>query len=112
MLRIYREGGGRGPLGLEVERWDGIVRDAPADPMALKPMTDADKKVRHIFWVFLRRVDRAWCSGVLIVRTHVHSSLRVPSIRRSAAVRAQITLLHSLRHSEANDPSSTTLIPG
>ena len=27
MLRIYKEGGGRGGLGLEVERWEGVVRE-------------------------------------------------------------------------------------
>lgn len=46
MIRIYKEGGGKGGLGLEVERWEGIVREVGSDPIALKEMSDADKKVR------------------------------------------------------------------
>ena len=46
MLRIYREGGGRGGLGLEVERWEGVVREDAAVPIALCEMSDAEKKVR------------------------------------------------------------------
>ena len=44
LLRIYQEGGGKG-LGLEVERWEGVVRDASAEPVALREMTEAEKKV-------------------------------------------------------------------
>jgi PERQ amino acid-rich with GYF domain-containing protein len=46
MVRIFRDGGGAGPLALEVERWDDVVRDAPHEPMALRPLSDADKKAR------------------------------------------------------------------
>jgi hypothetical protein len=49
MLRIFREGGGKGPLGLEVERWEGVVRDVPQDPVTAKPMTEGDKKVGDWF---------------------------------------------------------------
>jgi hypothetical protein len=45
MLRIYTDGGGPAPLGLEFERWEGVVREAPELPMALVPMSDVDKKV-------------------------------------------------------------------
>ncbi|PIL30875.1 hypothetical protein GSI_07044 [Ganoderma sinense ZZ0214-1] len=45
MLRIYKEGGGRGGLGLEVERWEGIVREVGYDPVGLKDMGDAEKKL-------------------------------------------------------------------
>ncbi|OJT13217.1 GYF domain-containing protein mpd2 [Trametes pubescens] len=45
MLRIYKEGGGRGGLGLEVERWEGIVREIGYDPVGLKEMSDAEKKL-------------------------------------------------------------------
>ncbi|RPD81564.1 hypothetical protein L226DRAFT_548817 [Lentinus tigrinus ALCF2SS1-7] len=45
MLRIYKEGGGRGGLGLEVERWEGIVREVGYDPVGLKEMGDAEKKL-------------------------------------------------------------------
>lgn len=45
LIRIYKEGGGKGGLGLEVERWEGIVRELGADPVSLKEMGDAEKKV-------------------------------------------------------------------
>lgn len=45
LLRIYKEGGGRGGLGLEVERWEGIVREVGYDPVAMKDMSEAEKKV-------------------------------------------------------------------
>ncbi|KAI0961032.1 hypothetical protein AcV7_000246 [Taiwanofungus camphoratus] len=45
MLRIYREGGGRGGLGLEVERWEGIVREVGCDPIGLKEMSETEKKI-------------------------------------------------------------------
>lgn len=47
MLRIYKEGGGKGGLGLEVERWEGIVREVGSDPVSMKEMGDAEKKVRE-----------------------------------------------------------------
>ncbi|KAG6857612.1 hypothetical protein H0H87_010180 [Tephrocybe sp. NHM501043] len=45
LLRIYREGGGKGGLGLEVERWEGVVREAVTDPVGLREMGDAEKKL-------------------------------------------------------------------
>lgn len=45
MLRIYKEGGGKGGLGLEVERWEGIVRENGSEPVGLREMSDAEKKV-------------------------------------------------------------------
>lgn len=45
LLRIYKEGGGKGGLGLEVERWEGIVREVGSDPVGLKDMSDGEKKV-------------------------------------------------------------------
>ena len=45
LLRIYQEGGGKGGLGLEVERWEGVVREGGAEPITLREMTEAEKKV-------------------------------------------------------------------
>jgi hypothetical protein len=45
MLRIYREGGGKGGLGLEVERWEGVVREVGSDPIGVREMSDGEKKV-------------------------------------------------------------------
>jgi len=47
MLRIYKEGGGRGGLNLEVERWEGIVRDVSNEPTGLREMSEVEKKVRQ-----------------------------------------------------------------
>lgn len=44
LLRIYKEGG-KGGLGLEVERWEGVVREVGTDPVGLREMGDAEKKV-------------------------------------------------------------------
>ncbi|KAL1688359.1 hypothetical protein GGG16DRAFT_116094 [Schizophyllum commune] len=44
LLRIYQEGGGKTALGLEVERWEGVVREDAAVPIALCEMSDAEKK--------------------------------------------------------------------
>jgi PERQ amino acid-rich with GYF domain-containing protein len=49
MLRIYKEGGGRGGLGLEVERWEGVVREVGNEPVALKEWSDGERKVRDLF---------------------------------------------------------------
>lgn len=46
LLRIYKEGGGKGGLGLEVERWEGIVREVGHDPIGLKELSEAERKVR------------------------------------------------------------------
>ncbi|KAG9223155.1 hypothetical protein CCMSSC00406_0000156 [Pleurotus cornucopiae] len=45
MLRIYKECQGRGVLGIEVERWEGVVRDIATDPVACKEMDEAEKKL-------------------------------------------------------------------
>ena len=44
MLRIYKEST-KGGLGLEVERWDGVVREIGTDPVGLRDMGEAEKKV-------------------------------------------------------------------
>jgi len=46
MLRIYKEGGGRCGLGIEVERWEGVVREVGTDPIGLREMDESEKKVR------------------------------------------------------------------
>jgi len=51
MLRIYKEGGGRGGLGLEVERWEGVVREMETEPIGLREMGEAEKKVGSILVV-------------------------------------------------------------
>jgi hypothetical protein len=62
MIRIYKEGGGRGGLGLEVERWEGIVREVSADPIGLKDPGESEKKVG--FFTHLR------VSRLLLANSH------------------------------------------
>ncbi|RDB28984.1 hypothetical protein Hypma_015129 [Hypsizygus marmoreus] len=45
LLRIFKEGGGRGGLGLEVERWEGVVREIGSEPVGLREMSDSEKKL-------------------------------------------------------------------
>ncbi|KAF5356065.1 hypothetical protein D9756_004015 [Leucocoprinus leucothites] len=45
LLRIYKEGGGKVGLGLEVERWEGVVREHGSDPVGLREMGEAEKKL-------------------------------------------------------------------
>ncbi|KAI0762078.1 hypothetical protein BC629DRAFT_986405 [Irpex lacteus] len=45
LIRIYKEGGGKGGLGLEVERWEGIVREVGSDPIGLKELSEVEKKI-------------------------------------------------------------------
>lgn len=45
LLKIYQENAGRGGLGLEVERWEGVIREIGSEPVALHEMTDTERKV-------------------------------------------------------------------
>jgi PERQ amino acid-rich with GYF domain-containing protein len=45
LLKIYKDGGGRGGLGLEVERWEGVVREVGSEPVSLKEWTEGERKV-------------------------------------------------------------------
>ncbi|KAH7341032.1 hypothetical protein B0J17DRAFT_342813 [Rhizoctonia solani] len=45
LLRVWKEGGGRGGLGLEVERWPGIVREVGGEPQGVKEMTPEERKI-------------------------------------------------------------------
>ncbi|KAG7090806.1 hypothetical protein E1B28_009890 [Marasmius oreades] len=44
MLRIYKESN-KGGLGLEVERWEGVVREIGTDPIGLREMGENEKKL-------------------------------------------------------------------
>jgi PERQ amino acid-rich with GYF domain-containing protein len=58
LLKFYKDGGGRGGLGLEVERWEGVVREVGSEPVALKEWSEGERKVHfglraHLFQVTL-----------------------------------------------------------
>lgn len=48
LLRVWKDGGGRGGLGLEVELWEGVVREIGGEPIGLKEMSEGEKKVRSV----------------------------------------------------------------
>lgn len=88
MVRIYKEGGGRGGLGLEVERWE-CVREVSYEPVSTKPMTEAEKKVCLFAFdatfstvlVFVPGGSKAECSPARVV---LRSFLPARSTRKSA----------------------------
>ncbi|KIJ45088.1 hypothetical protein M422DRAFT_29937 [Sphaerobolus stellatus SS14] len=45
MLQVWREGGGRGGLGLEVEMWEGVVKEVGGEPVGIREMTEGEKKL-------------------------------------------------------------------
>ena len=56
LVRIYQEGGGKGPLGQDVERWEGVVRSVGADPITMREMSEAEKKVFGIGFLLVSPV--------------------------------------------------------
>lgn len=73
LIRIYQEGGGKGGLGLEVERWEGVVREAGAEPIALREMTEAEKKVR---FCYLSSLETCMLMPIQIFAGPLNSDLR------------------------------------
>ncbi|PFH54735.1 hypothetical protein AMATHDRAFT_277 [Amanita thiersii Skay4041] len=45
LLRIYKDAPSKRSLPLDVERWDGVVRDFPSDPVSLREMDDTERKL-------------------------------------------------------------------
>ncbi|KDN34611.1 hypothetical protein RSAG8_12310, partial [Rhizoctonia solani AG-8 WAC10335] len=45
LLRVWKDGGGRGGIGLEVERWPGIVKEVGGEPQGVKEMTPEERKI-------------------------------------------------------------------
>jgi hypothetical protein len=59
LLNVWKDGGGRAPLGLEVERWPGIVRDTITEPVGLREMSTEERKAcmrvfRDILFLIIR----------------------------------------------------------
>ncbi|KAG9003484.1 hypothetical protein FRB93_011110 [Tulasnella sp. JGI-2019a] len=45
MLAVWKNGGGHGELGLEVERWPGIVTEEAGEPLGLTDLSPEEKKL-------------------------------------------------------------------
>jgi hypothetical protein len=77
LLQVWKDGGGRGGLGLEVELWEGVVREIGGEPIGLREMSEGEKKVRSastsraprrsalIVRVFYLRRDKYACIDIL-----------------------------------------------
>lgn len=50
MLQVWKDGGGSSTLPIEVERWEGIVREVAGDPVCLREFSETEKKVRLEFF--------------------------------------------------------------
>ena len=51
MLRVWKDGAGSSALPIEVERWEGIVKEEAGEPVCLRELSDVEKQVcaRRIF---------------------------------------------------------------
>lgn len=47
MLQIYKESRAGGPLPIEVERWEGVVREEAVDPASTREFSETEKKVSY-----------------------------------------------------------------
>lgn len=54
MLRIWKDGGGRSALPIEVERWEGIVKEDASEPVTLREFSDVEKQVCSRIFRFVR----------------------------------------------------------
>lgn len=45
MLQVWKDGGGSSTLPIEVERWEGIVREVAGDPICLREFSETEKKL-------------------------------------------------------------------
>ena len=58
MLQIYRDLAGCSELPIEVERWEGVVREISGEPVSLSEFTEMERKVgvKFLICLVLRRV--------------------------------------------------------
>ena len=67
MLQVWKDGGGSSTLPIEVERWEGIVREVAGDPVCLREFSETEKKVRLEF--FEKKFCQRHCHSTLITQT-------------------------------------------
>ena len=46
MVSVWREGGGRGDLPIDVERWEGVTQEEGREPEAVRDWNDEERRVR------------------------------------------------------------------
>jgi PERQ amino acid-rich with GYF domain-containing protein len=65
LLQVWKDGGGRGGLGLEVELWEGVVREVGGEPIGLKEMSEGEKKVCSVP-IFARHASQYYLYAFLL----------------------------------------------
>ncbi|KZS90308.1 hypothetical protein SISNIDRAFT_185714 [Sistotremastrum niveocremeum HHB9708] len=66
IIQVWKHGGGRNGLGLEVERWEGVVREVAGEPICLRDLGEVEKKVCSCFYLeFLVPTDSSPSSSPL-----------------------------------------------
>jgi hypothetical protein len=61
LLRIYKEGGRKTGLALEVERWEGVVKEVASEPIGLREMDEAERKVSVHSLLLCQRLMKTQC---------------------------------------------------
>ncbi|KZP00736.1 hypothetical protein CALVIDRAFT_210404 [Calocera viscosa TUFC12733] len=46
MVAVWRDGGGRGDLPIDVERWEGVTQEEGREPEAVRDWNDEERRVR------------------------------------------------------------------
>ncbi|KAF8807684.1 hypothetical protein BYT27DRAFT_7189775 [Phlegmacium glaucopus] len=113
LLKIYQESAGKGGLGLEVERWEGVVREIGSEPVALREMTDTERK---LFGGSLnsdvRRRPSQSTDYITPLNTSTLERPRLahnPASTASSPLRDRFGVVLKRRDSAASSPDPTTL---
>ncbi|KAF8634404.1 hypothetical protein AX15_000856 [Amanita polypyramis BW_CC] len=109
MLGIYKEGPIKGGLGLEVERWEGVVREVAAEPLGLREMSEAEKKLfsGSINSDLRRRQSGDYLSPLSISTDR--SRLTYSNSMAGGALRERFGAMR--RRDSADSPTSATPLP-
>ena len=84
LLKIYKDGGGRRGLGLDVERWEGVVREVGSEPVALKEWSEGERKVQPGLYT---HVSQAMLSSSLLSFSQVQSIPRCVGVSQATTCR-------------------------
>lgn len=81
MVSVWRDGGGRGDLPIDVERWEGVTQEEGRVPEAVKEWNDEERRVRT--WVSLTPYVYLKCLTIQLFAGPVNSE---PPRRRADTV--------------------------
>ncbi len=95
LLKFYKDGGGRRGLGLDVERWEGVVREVGSEPVALKEWTEGERKVQPGLYT---HVSPVMLSSSLPSFSQVQSIPRCVGVSRATTCRRLLPSLERGRN--------------